>query len=68
LGFIIVPFLFISDEHAYKEARKRKLKFGKDATLADVEKHYDGKIDKLMAEVEKVKQERALMHDTEHWK
>lgn len=66
--FVMVPFLFVADPDAYRNARIRKNKFGKDSTKEDVDKHYDGKIEQLQAEVEKLKLERSQMYNADDWK
>jgi len=61
-GFIhvLIPFLFISDPDEYNATRKRKLSFG-DKTKKQVADHYDGAIDKLQIEIDRLKREKTSM-------
>lgn len=54
---ILIPYLFIKDPVGYKNIRAKKAAFG-DKTSEQIEKHYDGEIDKLMAEVERLRGEK----------
>lgn len=65
---ILVPYLFIKDPVAYKNVRTKAAKFGC-KTSEEIEKHYDGEISKLMAEVEKLKGEKKRFTlSAEDWK
>ena len=57
---VLIPFLFISSPDEYKATRNRKLAFG-DKTKEEVADHYDGVIDKLQIEIDRLKKEKTSM-------
>ncbi len=61
IKYVMIPYLFITSPQDYRQSRVLKKQLGNGITIKDVEKHFDGAIEKLAKEIENLKSQREVI-------